>query len=401
MESIQIDLFVVLGFLEFALVISVIAALFALRSRRLARRVQALREQLDQPAEVPQAVGFDQYLRDEIIRNQAFIDQAAATQDSRERSAGEALAMRKQFLELELTAQASKGNPVQFCQTLTEGMRSLIEQLRPEPETVIETATADAPVAESAAKEPAEDSAAKMRELRDTHQDELGHLRKVINNQQDAMGALRARLKDSEGEIAGMEGIHEKLDEFERQSLELQQSLQVLEAENERLKLAKRRNEPGSAKDAERDPAQLSGLKNMVGKQQATISSLQDLIRELAPEASKARELQEAIAQIQRTNQELNGCVAVLEDENNMLRDELAEIQAYLDAQERTAAEAVEAAEMQGDQSSEDMMRELEIKVQELEALVEFKDAAIEEMEKQYNALQARYLAATGKKKVD
>lgn len=401
MESIQIDLFVVLGFLEFALVISVIAALFALRSRRLARRVQALREQLDQPAEVPQAVGFDQYLRDEIIRNQAFIDQAAATQDSRERSAGEALAMRKQFLELELTAQASKGNPVQFCQTLTEGMRSLIEQLRPEPETVIETATADAPVAESAAKEPAEDSAAKMRELRDTHQDELGHLRKVINNQQDAMGALRARLKDSEGEIAGMEGILEKLDEFERQSLELQQSLQVLEAENERLKLAKRRNEPGSAKDAERDPAQLSGLKNMVGKQQATISSLQDLIRELAPEASKARELQEAIAQIQRTNQELNGCVAVLEDENNMLRDELAEIQAYLDAQERTAAEAVEAAEMQGDQSSEDMMRELEIKVQELEALVEFKDAAIEEMEKQYNALQARYLAATGKKKVD
>jgi len=34
-------------------------------------------------------------------------------------------------------------------------------------------------------------------------------------------------------------------------------------------------------------------------------------------------------------------------------------------------------------------------------ALVEFKDAAIEELEKQYNALESRYLAATGEKKVD
>jgi len=32
---------------------------------------------------------------------------------------------------------------------------------------------------------------------------------------------------------------------------------------------------------------------------------------------------------------------------------------------------------------------------------VEFKDAAIEELEKQYNGLESKYLALTGEKKVD
>ena len=36
---------------------------------------------------------------------------------------------------------------------------------------------------------------------------------------------------------------------------------------------------------------------------------------------------------------------------------------------------------------------------EELEALLEFKDAAIQELEKQYSALESKYLAATGQKK--
>jgi len=39
--------------------------------------------------------------------------------------------------------------------------------------------------------------------------------------------------------------------------------------------------------------------------------------------------------------------------------------------------------------------------VQELEALVEFKDAAIEELEKQYNTLESKYLTLTGEKKAN
>jgi chromosome segregation ATPase len=231
------------------------------------------------------------------------------------------------------------------------------------------------------------------------------------------MAALRSKLKEHEHELEGVEDILDRLDEFEKRSAELQACLKVLEAENERLKAARKDGGATTGRIATMDSAQLKGLKSMVGKQQETIGNLQNLIRELAPEASKAKELQEAIASIQRANDELTGCVSVLEDENQLLRSELEEIQQQLEQQEaalQQAAPAVEAitddpgtAEpdlVEDDQSGlspDQKKRELEIKVQELEALVEFKDAAIEELEKQYNKLEARYLAATGEKQVD
>ena len=44
---------------------------------------------------------------------------------------------------------------------------------------------------------------------------------------------------------------------------------------------------------------------------------------------------------------------------------------------------------------------DLESKLRELEALLEIKDAAIEELEKQYNKLEAEFLAASGEKRVN
>jgi len=147
-------------------------------------------------------------------------------------------------------------------------------------------------------------------------------------------------------------------------------------------------------------------LKNMIGNQQETIANLQDLIKELAPEASKAADLEAAINGIQRANQELNSCVAVLEDENAMLRAELEAVNVQLDREEALRDAAVDAVNVVPDvgerdadgSSAEDEKQQLEIKVQELEALVEFKDAAIEELEKQYNKLEAKYHALSGAK---
>jgi len=159
------------------------------------------------------------------------------------------------------------------------------------------------------------------------------------------------------------------------------------------------------------DPAQLTGLKSMLGDQQQTIHNLQSLLQELAPEASKAKELEEAIANIERANMELDSCVAVLEDENSMLRAELEAINAQLEQQElqeKAAAEIeedpgieIETLDSETELSADDEKHQLEIKVEELEALVEFKDAAIEELEKQYSSLESKYMAISGEKTVD
>ncbi|HHH44940.1 MAG TPA: hypothetical protein ENK49_12450 [Gammaproteobacteria bacterium] len=186
--------------------------------------------------------------------------------------------------------------------------------------------------------------------------------------------------------------------------------MSILEQENERLKSARAAGEPGVPAADIQQPAQLKGLKSMMGQQQETIGNLQNLIRELAPEAGKAKELEDSINAITRTNQELNGCVTVLEDENAKLRVELEQIQSQLEQQAEQQAEVAgdvditlhDEAETEATGSSGNAEnQQLEVKVQELEALVEFKDAAIEELEKQYNALESKYLELTGEKKAN
>ncbi|HHJ15654.1 MAG TPA: hypothetical protein ENJ80_03050 [Gammaproteobacteria bacterium] len=416
MEDIQIDLYGFLAALEVAFVLLVIALVFFIRSKSLAGRVQLLQRKLKkaQAQDAVEAVSFDQYLRDEVIRNQELIDSAAASDDDAEKKAAELLRMRNQFLELEIEVRSLENNPVKFQDRLAAGMSDLIEQLRPEPETVTEAvATADGQEAET---EPGiEQDVVEERATIDTHDAEFNRLKDVINNQQDAMAALRRELEARETEIEDADSVMRKLDEFEKQSTELQQCLNVLEQENERLKALRAASGDSSGIDiAAADSGQLDGLKSMMGQQQETITNLQDMIRELAPEASKAKELQDSINAITRTSQELSGCVAVLEDENAMLRVELEQIQVQLEQQAEQQEAEEQAPEAEPGIALDDMpeaepeagdadaaKQELEIKVQELEALVEFKDAAIEELEKQYHSLETRYLAVTGEKNAD
>jgi predicted RNase H-like nuclease (RuvC/YqgF family) len=418
MDDLHIDLYAFFAVAEVAVVLLAVAAAFFLRSRVLSGRVQTLQRQLQRAQEVPEPVAYDQYLRDAIIRNEAIVEQAAVAEDDAERKAAELLRMRKQFLELELAAHALDNNPVQFQDTLAAGLSELIEQLRPAAETVEVSAAEEPSIAVSAAPPAVSPNSDAGRVTRDTHDDEFDRLKQVINNQQDAVAALRAELKAREADIQDLDTILGKLDEYEQHDLELQQCLKVLERENQRLKAVRSGDHQSRSVSGEgMKPAQLLGLKNMIGNQQKTIANLQDLIRELAPEASKAADLEAAILSIQRANQELNSCVAVLEDENAMLRAELEAVNAQLDRQEtagRTdvAEPDVALAEpdvsvdddadtgdaMAGQLSVNEKKQQLEIKVQELEALLEFKDAAIEELEKQYNTLESKYLALTGEK---
>lgn len=406
MEELQVNLIAFLGALEFALVVLVVAIGFGLRGRRLANRVRALELKARQADPTAEPVSYEQYLRDEVLRNQELIDRAHAAENAADREAAALLEMRKRFLEIELEARKLEANPVAFQAQIADGVQALIEQLRPEPETVSPDAGVAAGAQASVQPEPSpeqDDSA--ERERHDTHDEELDHLRQVINNQQDAMAALRAKLREHESELQGAEDVLQKLDEFEKRSNELQRCLEVLEQENERLKSAKAR---GPAGGAGTQPAQLKGLKSMVGEQQHTIAKLQNLIRALAPEASKAKELADAFATMQRANQELNGCVAVLEDENALLRSELEEIHAMIARQAADAGQTgaapdggseAPAQQQTAEASLSEQNQELEMKLQELEALLEFKDAAIQELEKQYNSLESKYLAATGQKR--
>ena len=417
MEELEINPVLFFGILEMMMLLLIVAAVLFVRSKILGGKITELQKSLKdaQIVEAPEQVSYEQYLRDEVLRNQGLIDQAAAAEDDARKKAGELLLMRKQFLELELEARALEGNPVAFQDRLAAGLSELIEQLRPEAETITETETVPAEEGVDSDAEEAVEEEAEERATHDTKDEEFDRLKQVINNQHEAMDALRAELQARESEIENLDTVLAKLDEFERHDVELQRCLEVLDQENQRLKEEHEKGEESSVKIEPMDPAQLTGLKSMLGDQQQTIQNLQSLLQELAPEASKAKELETAIANIERANMELGGCVAVLEDENTKLRNEIDAINAQLEqqaiedeaAEEAAATEEgdlgieIDMAESQTDESADDEKHQLEIKVEELEALVEFKDAAIEELEKQYSSLESKYMVATGEKKAD
>ncbi len=59
MEDLQINLFALLGVLEFAVVLLVVALFFIVRSKRLASRVRALQKELTEAAQdEPATIGF-------------------------------------------------------------------------------------------------------------------------------------------------------------------------------------------------------------------------------------------------------------------------------------------------------------------------------------------------------
>ena len=275
MDAPQVDLIAFLGALEFALVALVAAVGFGLRGRRLANRVRALQLKARRAEPVTEPIGYEQYLHDEMLRNEKLIDRAAAAQEAADRQAAELFALRKRFLEIELEARKLEADPVAFQAQIAGGMKALIGQLRPEPETV----TVDAGVAADAQPEapPGQDSSA-VRESHDTHDEELDHLKQVINNQHDAM--------------------------------------------------------------------------------------------------------------------------ALLENDNALLRSELKELQAMVARHGAHVPQVEEDLRQQaGEADLSEQNQQLEIKLQELEALLEFKDAALQELEKQYNILESKYLAASVQKK--
>jgi len=189
MADLQINAYAFLGVLELALLLFVVSLVLVIRSNKLADRLRVVQGKLKKAEQLPEPVTFEQYLHDEVLHNQDLMEHAAESQDDAEKNAAEAMAMRKQFLELEIELRALENDPIAFQNKLAAGLNELMERLRPEAEIVMESvveAVETIPPLEAAVQDQSA-----QRKLLATHDAEFDRLKKVINNQQDAMEALR------------------------------------------------------------------------------------------------------------------------------------------------------------------------------------------------------------------
>lgn len=418
---IELGLLPLLLWMELLLVLLIVAVVLTLRNRALARKLQDLQGR--EPGVIEAGgVPYAAYLRDELLKTRALLEQHADGD-----GAPDWLVARRRFLELELDAQAVAGDPMAFQEKLDGGFQALLDACRPVPVDTAEDKPEDVQLVEATEPEAEEADVKEPVNARvsddDLHKKEVMRLRDLIGHQQDAMRNLRTELESRSGEIDELETIVAQLDAFEKQMTELVRCIEVLEQENERLKQAR---EEGVVTGPGTNPEELNRLKEMVNDQHSTIGNLQTMLEQLRPEAGKAHDLEDMLNDVVKSNKELNTCIMVLEDENQSLRDQLntqekqgdtpgekdsadiavfqqriQELESLLEFKDATLEQLEQDIDRlrkeahTGDDSGGDD-ETLEIKVQELEALLEFKEAAIEELEKQYAELEARYLELSG-----
>ncbi|MGA7802949.1 MAG: hypothetical protein WCC36_19285 [Gammaproteobacteria bacterium] len=375
---VQLDTIVVFAVLELLLVLMGLSGFLWLRGRKLARALVSARKA---PRPIPVAAqpapgSYATFLGDELARSSELLakeegpaeggDGEPPAQDGEPQPEEDAeppavqgddalLIVRQKFLENELAAQEAAGDAAEYRGRLLEGLQAI--QLT----------------------SPAGDQAGPGKFSR-RYEEELARLREVIGNQHDIMRELEAIVAVNSGTDETAEEARRKLVLWQQQASELQRCVGVLETENRRLKTE--HGEPsGDSQDDREDTDSTDeddSLRSLIGNQQETINQLQELVQGLVPEAEKASKLTDIIGRIERANKELNTCVVVLEDENDLLRGRVQELESSPPA---GGADAEQQAQ----------------RVQELEAEIKFKDVAIEELQQQYQSLESKYTALRNK----
>lgn len=350
--NVSLNAYVLFGLLEGLIVLLVVGAggIFKWRSAQntadsLKAELRQLKSELKRtvaehkrkPAEVAREYG--DFLNEQLAKSSVLLGEnpqldAEQTPEDPAELARQMLAARHQFLQLELDVQAaSTGHDVEAQrQAVIKGMQTLLAGLAlpscnesTSNETASDEESTDESVAQAATRQRSEEI--KLRE-------QVEHLRTVVGNQHDVMRELRQLIESSGDESEELQAALRKLQDAESQSIEMQRCLDVLEHENERIKHAGK-----SAGGIRKDLASPDGdmLRDLVGNQQRTIGKLQSMLRTLSPDSGKSKEFEDAINKIQRTNNDLNSCVMVLEDENNHLRDKVDTLQVRIASLEGNA----------------------------------------------------------------
>lgn len=224
MDAIQINVYAFLGILEFTLLLLVASLVLFVRGKNLMRWQRLARKKLKEMKQLPQTVTFEQYLREELNRNQRLTECVAGSQDDVENKAVELMKLREQYLELELQVRAWENDQNVFRESLVAGLGELIERLRPEAQTATDAGVDVSEIIPQREESAAEQQRSEQRRLIDTHDAEFDRLKEVINNQQDDRHVLESKLRELE---ALLEFKDATIEELEKQNKKREANLRA------------------------------------------------------------------------------------------------------------------------------------------------------------------------------
>ena len=252
------------------------------------------------------------------------------------------LEIRSKFLNIEKSAAELGDDENAFWEAIYSGMQEINDEF---------ASTKEVPIgSESDDDSEAVDDSGKVLIIENQGKKidtEVNKLKDIISDQEHILSDLQKALKDAgdDADSANIEELAIQAEKLDKQIKESKMCMDVLELENGRLQkevddLQTRYdelfNEHDEESDAEEAPeaaqagepennGNIDQIKETLDKQEQQISELNSTIDKLELSANEAEILKEKLSEFAHNSQEMLGCIAVLEDENEFLSKQLNE----------------------------------------------------------------------------
>ncbi len=294
------------------------------------------------------------------------------------------LKAREQFLLIEKSAAENTEHDIKFWETIYDGMKTLLEQFSSSETKTITPETTEGTSTESKEKVFYIETQGKKID------GEVNKLKDIIYEQENALSSMKKTMQDAEQEhpeeSESLALLKEQIETIERQLNDSKMCMEVLEMENNRLQeevdnidarhnaiLEEEKNNSAEESDSLID---LDQMKEVVEQQENKIQQLIDTIENLEIDATQAEKLKETIGEFARTSKEMMGCISILEEENERLKDGEESVSESSSLSEST--EDIDALKQNISVLEEDLIK---------------KDVAYAKLQDEFSSMETEYLA--------
>lgn len=371
----EVEVFALFAALEVALLFA--GALFLLY-----RKYVKLRERLQElppPATEPENFdsiksGYFLYLEKELLATQARLEQTQSNADADELQV-HALQNRLMLLGAEKqVVESTNDYPDRHWEFVLERFKPVIEESELEPVQEPEDAESQPGITSQSLSEASGDTgtSVQVEALQDNMQQQGVAL--------DAMKQVLQQVKqDPQSEL--IEQLEQQLKELERRYQEASTCIEIMDQENDRLQEKIDRREYRIDQVEAEKTESVTDLEEQLDKQKRNITDLHNLVGDLQLETGKASQLQEKLDQFGLASRDMNMCIQVLEDENQFLQEQIAEL--------LKTDEGGSVYDKVGEQKDP---TELEAQIEALRAELIEKDKRVQAAEEKYTVMEQEYL---------
>lgn len=381
--------------LEYAVIASIAAVFFYKKAKKLTAALIRL-----QATDDDSRSSFAQLIEQQIMRTRKRIaGHLRAANDPQQKQHADLLTKRVEFLELEKDVADDKIEEQSYWQIICDRLGSIVtasgEKEKSETpaekpkQKMIETSVTD----EAAARKHKESILNYQKQLANLHE-EFQNFRKTAHRAMNLSSAYEG--DDSESALS------ELMADFKEHDDRLQARLKQLQDENKRLtheladsetevmsldhKLKAKTPEPGGSETTASEE-EIKRLRDIIDRQYGSLDELRMALMQAETSEEESQHLQKHLDAVEHSQKELEGCIQVLESENDRLLEELEMAKSAVPERSETSKKELDELYNLRLETKADKEQ-----ISELQAQLGAKNEALEKMTEEFDSMQSEFM---------